>query len=172
MEEHLKSHKNMTWYGRTLKKYRKEILSGAIFSIICALAFLLWIFVMGKTFTWTDISPIDPPSIFVRLFYSALTFVTFGAILYNLGFYKALYQILGDWRSFKEAKAIIWVLLMGAMFFVIVPLVVDILNGILSIGYNLFALFLYSFPPVGISVILFVCYLYLKKRYRGMSSFG
>jgi hypothetical protein len=154
----------MTWYQKTLKKYGKEILSGAIFSIICTLAFLLWIYGVGKTFTWTDISPIDPPSIFVRIFYSALTFVTLGAFLYKIGFYKALYQILDDWRSFKEAKAIIWVLLMGTMFFVIVPLVVNILNGILSIGYNLFALALYAFPPVGISIVLFALYVYLKRQ--------
>lgn len=154
----------MTWYQKTLKKYGKEILSGAIFSIICTLAFLLWIYGAGKTFTWTDISPIDQPSIFVRIFYSALTFVTLGAFLYKIGFYKALYQILDDWRSFKEAKAIIWVLLMGTMFFVIVPMVVNILNGILSIGYNLFALALYAFPPVGISIVLFALYIYLKRQ--------
>lgn len=156
----------MTWYQKTLKKYGKEILTGAVFSIVCALAFLLWICGMGKTFTWTDISPIDPPSIFVRIFYSALTFVTLGAFLYKIKFYQGLYRILGDWRSFKEAKAIIWVLLMGTMFFVIVPLVVDILNGILSIGYNLIALILYAFPPVGFSVILFAFYFYFKKKLR------
>ncbi|HIG96007.1 hypothetical protein A3D62_02470 [Candidatus Kaiserbacteria bacterium RIFCSPHIGHO2_02_FULL_49_11] len=154
----------MTWYQKTLKKCGKEILTGAIFSIICTLAFFLWIYGMGKTFTWTDISPIDPPSIFVRIFYSALTFVTLGAFLYKIKFYQGLYRILGNWQSFKEAKAIIWVLLMGTMFFIIVPLVVDILNGILSITYNLFALALYAFPPVGISVILFVFYFYFKKQ--------
>jgi hypothetical protein len=156
----------MTWYKKTLKKYGKEILTGAVFSIVCTLAFLLWIYGMGKTFTWTDISPIDPPSIFVRIFYSALTFVTLGAFLYKIKFYQGLYRILGDWRSFREAKAIIWVLLMGTMFFVIVPLVVDILNGILSIGYNLVALLVYAFPPVGISVILFTLYFYFKKKLR------
>lgn len=156
----------MTWYKKTLKKYGKEILTGAVFSIVCTLAFLLWIYGMGKTFTWTDISPIDPPSIFVRIFYSALTFVTLGAFLYKIKFYQGLYRILGDWRSFREAKAIIWVLLMGTMFFVIVPLVVDILNGILSIGYNLVALLVYVFPPVGISVILFTLYFYFKKKLR------
>lgn len=154
----------MTWYKHTLKKYGKEILSGAIFTVVCTLAFLLWIFVVGKTFTWTDISPIEQPSIFIRIFYSALTFITLGAFLYKVGFYKALYQIMGDWRSFKEAKSIIWVLLMGTMFFVIVPLVVDLLNSIISIGYNVFALILYAFPPVGISLIIFALYFYFKKQ--------
>lgn len=154
----------MTWYQRTLKKYRQEILSGTIFSIVCTLVFLLWIYGIGKTFSWTEINPIEQPSIFVRLLYSALTFVTLGRILYIIGFYRALYQILGDWQSFKEAKAIIWVLLTGAMFFVIVPTVVDILNGILSFGYNLFALVLYAFPPVGVSLILFTLYFYFKKK--------
>lgn len=154
----------MTWYKDTLQKHKKEILSGSIFTVICAIVFLLWIFAIGRTFSWTDISPIEQPSVFVRLFYSALTFITLGAFLYRVGFYKALYQILGDWRSFKEAKAIIWVLLTGIMFFVIVPLVVDLLNGIISIVYNLFALALYAFPPVGISLILFTLYFYLKKQ--------
>lgn len=156
----------MTWYKKTLKKYGEEILAGAVFSIVCTLAFLLWIYGMGKTFTWTDISPIDPPSIFVRIFYSALTFVTLGAFLYKIKFYQGLYRILGDWQSYKEAKAIIWVLLTGTMFFVIVPLVVDILNGILSIGYNLLALLVYALPPVGISVILFTLYFYFKMKLR------
>lgn len=156
----------MTWYKKTLNKYGKEILTGAVFSIVCTLAFLLWIYGMGKTFTWTDISPIDPPSIFVRIFYSALTFVTLGAFLYKIKFYQGLYRILGNWRSFKEAKAVILVLLMGTMFFVIVPLVVDILNGILSIGYNLVALLVYAFPPVGISLILFTLYFYFKNKLR------
>lgn len=156
----------MTWYQKALEKYGKDLLSGVIFSLICALAFLLWIYWVDKTFTWTDIRLIEQPSIFVRIFYSALTFVTLGAFLYKIKFYKALYQILGDWQLFKEAKAIIWVLLMGAMFFVIVPLVVDLLNGILSIGYNLFALTLYAFPPVGVSVILFTLFFYFKKKLR------
>ena len=154
----------MSWYKHTLKKYGKEILSGAIFTVVCTLAFLLWIFVMGKTFTWTDISPIEQPSIFIRIFYSARTFIPLGAFRYKVGFYRALYQILGDWRSFKEAKSIIWVLLMGTMFFVIVPLVVDLLNSIISIGYNVFALILYAFPPVGISLIIFALYFYFKKQ--------
>ncbi len=154
----------MIWYQKTLKKYGKEILSGAFFSLICALALLLWTYGLGKTFTWTNISPIDQPSIFVRIFYSALTFVTLGAFLYKIKFYRGLYRLLGDWKSFKEAKAIIWVLLMATMFFVIVPLVVDIINGVLSVGYNLLALFLYAFPPVGISIALFTLYIYLKNQ--------
>jgi hypothetical protein len=156
----------MNWYKKTLKKYSKEIIEGALFSIVCSLAFLLWIYGMGKTFTWTEISPVDSPSIFVRIFYSALTFVTLGAFLYKIKFYQGLYRILGNWRSFKEAKAIIWVLLMGTMFFVIVPLVVDIINEILSIGYNLISLILYAVPPVGVSLILFAFYFYFKKNYQ------
>jgi len=153
----------MTWYEQTIKKYKKEILIGAFFSIICSLLFLVWIFVMGKTFVWTDISPIEQPSIFIRILYSALTFVTLGRILYVLGFYKALYQFLGDWRSYKEAKSIIWILLMALMFFVIVPKVVDLLNGVISIVYNILALILYALPPVGISIVLFLIYFYIKK---------
>jgi len=159
----------MAWYQKTLKKYGKDILSGTVFSFIYTLAFLLWIYGTGKTFSWMDISPIDLPSIFVRIFYSALTFMTLGAILYKIKFYKVLYQIVGDWRTFKEVKAVIWVLLMGIMFFAIVPFVINLLNGIISIGYNLFAFILYAFPPVGISIIIFAFYLYFKKQLRPKS---
>lgn len=153
----------MTWYKQTLKKYGKEILLGAMFSVLCSLAFLIWIFVFDRTFTWINIEPIEQPSIFVRILYSALTFVTLGAFLYMIGFYKILYQFIGDWGLFKEAKRIIWLLLMGFMFFIVVPVVVDLLNGIISILYNLLGLIVFSFPPIGISLIFFIFYFYFKK---------
>ena len=161
----------MHWYERTFKKYSKEILSGAVFSILFSLFLLLYVFVAGYSFTWTDISPIEEPSIFVRIFYSALTFVTLGAFLYKIHFYQGLYRILGDWQSFREAKAIIWVVLMALMFFVIVPTVVGILNAVLSFGYNVIALLLYLCPPLGAALILFLFYVYFKKKYavRGAS---
>ncbi len=154
----------MTWYKQTLKKYGKEIISGAFFSVLFSLALLIWIFAFNKTFTWTNIEPIEQPSIFVRIFYSALTFITLGAFLYMIGFYKILYQFIGDWGLFKEAKRIIWLLLMGFMFFIVVPVVVDLLNGIISILYNLLGLIVFSFPPIGISLIIFIFYFYAKKQ--------
>lgn len=52
---------------------------------------------------------------------------------------------------------------MATMFFVIVPKVVDLLNGIISIVYNLFGLILYAFFLVGISIFIFAVYFYIKK---------
>lgn len=155
----------MTWYERTLKKYGEEVVSGAIFSVVLSLTLLLWIYMSGYSFEWHNISPIDPPSIFQRLIYSALTYVTLGAILYSLLFYKFLYHLAGDYRSFIELKRVVWVSLMGLMFFFVVPKTIDFLNTVLSFGYNIFNLLLYLFPPFGASLILFVVYLYFKKRY-------
>ena len=158
----------MTWYERTLRKYKKELISGAIFSVVLSLALLLWVYLSGYSFEWREISPIDPPSLFSRIVYSALTYVTLGAILYNLLFYKFLYHIAGDYRSFVELKRIVWVGLMALMFFVIVPKTVDMLNAIISFGFNIFNLLLYLFPPFGVSLILFLIYLYFRKGYRAV----
>lgn len=155
----------MNWYNRTLKKYRKELISGATFSFVLSLALLLWIYMSGYSFEWRDINPIDPPSVFHRLAYSALTYVTLGAFLYSLLFWRFLYRLAGDYRSFVELKRIVWLGLMALMFFVVVPVAVDILNAIASFGYNMFNLILYLFPPFGVSLILFLIYLYFKNKY-------
>jgi hypothetical protein len=156
----------MYWHAKNLKKYSKEIFKSSILYLIIAIVLSLWYFFSGYDFNWTQISPLEAPSIFERTFYSALTFLTLGAFLYKIKFYKFLYNILGDWRSFKEAKALIWAGLLYLMFFKIVPKFFDILNSIISFGYNLFNLILYIIPPVGISIGLFIIGFYIYKKVK------
>ncbi len=109
---------------------------------------------------------VPEPSIFSRLLYSALTFVTLGALLYRLKFYQMLYRISGDWRSFQEAKKIVWIALVGLMFFIIVPTTVNLMNHVLSFGYNVLNLLFYLCPPLAGAVILTIIYKYVKKVTR------
>jgi hypothetical protein len=101
----------------------------------------------GNLFIWHNIVPIDRPDIFFRIIYSALTFVTLGALLYYIGFYQFLSLIFGRNRSgYKSMKKLIWLGLMWVMYVAIVPAGVNILNSVISFGYNILVLLVYVSP--------------------------
>lgn len=153
----------MKWYNKQINKLFNETINTTAFALVFLFSLSVWHFILGQGYEWQTIAPISEPSIFQRALYSALTFVTLGAALYELGFYKFLYQVIGDWQAYKEAKKIIWLLLMGLMFFIIVPITVSILNHIISFGYNIFNFVIYIFPPLGIAAILAIAYFYFKR---------
>ncbi len=154
----------MNWHQIEIKKFIKETLNTSAFAVIFLISLSTWHFALGQVFEWQSITPISEPSIFQRLLYSALTFATLGAILYELGFYKFLYQVIGDWQAYKEAKKIIWLLLMGLMFFIIVPVTVGVLNYIISFGYNIFNLLVFLFPPFGLAFVVSIGYFVFKRN--------
>ena len=102
----------MTWYKHILTKYRKEIISSAVVSVLFSITLLLWYFGLGKSFVWKNIEPISAPDLFERYFYSAFVFVTLGAFLYFIRFYQFLHGVIvgifGDWRLYKDIKGFIW----------------------------------------------------------------
>lgn len=160
----------MRWYKKVLKENKKEIVSSAIFAVVFALAVLLWHFAIGKSFQWESISPIEEPSIFNRVLYGALVFVTLGAFLYWIRFYQFLYHItvrgLRDRQLYRGIKGLLWGLLILIMYFWVVQKVVESLNAIISFFYNLLNLALYLFPPLGVSLIIFsIGYIIFRKFY-------
>lgn len=161
-----------TWHQKILDKHSKEILKSALFIMLVVLVTTLWGFVPGKTFEWQSIEPIGEPSIFVRLFYSALVFTTFGAFLYQVGFYKFLYSLYrgtkNGWREYQKMKAGIWGLLTLLMFFVIVPFVVDVLNNFISFLFNMYKLLLYIFPSIIISLTIIVVIYFVRRKLNVM----
>lgn len=166
--------KKNSWYKdiiiKTLKKERRSF--QLIFTVVFLLFLLVWNKFTGKTFSWEWIDSISVPP-YVRLFYSALVFVSLGAVLYATGFYKILYQFfvgfLGDFKTYKEVKALIWIGLIALMYFKIIPWVVDILNILVSIGYNVLNLILYIFPALGVSLILGILItLFFHKRHHDL----
>ena len=156
----------MTWYKKVLKENKKEIASTTAFAVVFALAILLWYFALGKSFQWETISPVEEPSLFNRVLYSALVFITLGAFLYWVKFYQLLYHIISDRQLYRGIKGLIWGFLILVMYFWVVPAVVEILNAIISFFYNILNLILYLFPPLGVSLIVSsVGYIIFKKYY-------
>lgn len=164
----------MSWYKHAIiKTLKKEVRSlKLILTIVFPLTFIFWYKLSGKPFEWQWINPIAVPP-YIRLFYSALVFITLGFFLYLIKFYQVLYiifvKVLGDFRSYKEAKGLIWFGLIALMYFKIVPWFVVVLNTIISIGYNLLKLIVYISPIIGISLVLGIIFLlfYINFREKG-----
>lgn len=153
------------WHEKVLKKHKKEVVYSAIISIIIAVLFSLWHYSSGEVFQWIEFHPISAPSLFSRAIYSALTFISVGALLYTLGFYKLLHDLivktLGNWRLYKKIKEFIWTFLILFMMFKFIPWVVDFLNAIISFFYNIWILLLYLFPSLIIFTIPFLIILFV-----------
>ena len=159
----------MTWYKHTLTKYRKEIISSAILSILFSVTLLLWHYGLGKSFVWTKIEPISAPGLLERGFYSAITYLTIGAFLYWIRFYQFLHGVIvgifGDWRLYKDIKGFIWGGLILVSYFWVIPRIVDFLNAIISFFYNIFGLILYSLPALGVTLIFSIpAVVYIRKK--------
>lgn len=159
----------MTWYKHTLAKYRKEIISSAILSILFSFTLLFWHYGLEKSFVWTKIEPISAPDLFERYFYSAFVFVTLGAFLYFIRFYQFLHGVIvgifGDWRLYKDIKGFIWGGLILVSYFWVIPRVVDFLNAIISFFYNILGLILYSIPVLGVTLVLGIpAVVYIRKK--------
>ena len=160
--------RKINWHKIALKKHLKDIFSSGITYVILALMFLLWRFALGYQFEWQNIEPFSPPSIFIRVFYSAFTFLTLGFILYIAHFYKVLHDILvkgmGLWGLYNGIKAIVWAFLMYISYQYIVPWLFNILNAGISVLFNMANFVLYMLPLIGISMMISVIYLLLKKK--------
>lgn len=160
--------KNNGWYKKVLLKNVKEIVSDGATYAILALVFLLWYFALGIKFEWQHISPLSEPSVFVRTFYSAFTFCTLGLFLYVIRFYKVLHDIVvkafGMWELYNLIKAVLWLFLMYISYAYLVPWLFSVLNTSVSVLFNVAGLVLYVLPPIGISLILSIIYLLLKKK--------
>lgn len=156
----------MAWQMETIKKYTKDVFSSAALYLVISIILALQFFIAGKEFQWIAIEPLEAPSIFIRIFYSALTFVTIGALLYKIRFYQFLYYVLGNWKSFKEAKALIWIFLLYFMYSWVVPKFFSFANWVLSFFFNIFRLILYIAPSIGISIAIFLVGLFIYKQIK------
>lgn len=146
----------MTWYIHTLTKYRKEIISSAVVSVLFSITLLLWHFGLGKNFVWTNIEPISAPGLLERGF------------LYWIRFYQFLHGIVvgifGDWRLYKDIKGFIWGGLILVSYFWVIPRIVDFLNAIISFFYNVLGLILYFLPSLSIALVLSIPFLVFIRK--------
>lgn len=141
----------MNWIRKTLKKHLKSslvlVLLPVSFTIILIIAnqFFWW------NFDWKDVDYVEQPAPLVRLFYSALVYISLGAFLYYIQFYRLLYFIFWYTKTYKDIKGAIWWSLILLMYFIIVPWIVHALNWIISLFFNTYNFFLQSLPLLGIA---------------------
>jgi len=154
------------WSQTVLAKYEKDIMRSALFSLVFVLTATLWRFGLGREFHWESIEPIEAPSLFIRSFYSALVFLTSGALLYAIGFYLHLHtfcvKILGDWNLYRGIKAAVWLLLILLTCWGVGKATM-ILNNVVSFFYNLFNLTLYLIPPVGVALVIIAITMLIRR---------
>lgn len=136
----------MTWYKKALlSTYRKElIVGGLVFAVLFVLSMVQ--LASGEPFAWRQIEPFSTPGFWNRIFWSALTFVSLGAILYHIYFYKFLSDLFGSNRGgYRQAKAVVW---FGLMYvnYQIFPTVVDAANFIVNILFNSLVYVIYISP--------------------------
>lgn len=160
------------WYYKVLTKYKKEAVNSALILLTFIVSVTLYVFLSGESYKWQQIEFFDQPTIFTRLLYSALVFVTIGAFLYKVGFYKFLYSLYrgtkNGWREYQKMKSGIWGMLILLMFFVIVPFVVNLLNGIASLLFNFYKLLLYLLPSVVITITIIGIVYFIRKKLNVM----
>ncbi len=143
----------MSWYKKALlSTYHKElIVGGLVFVVLFVLSIVQLI--SGELFAWRQIEPFSTPDLWNRIFWSALTFVSLGAILYHIYFYKFLSDLFGSNRGgYRQAKAIVWFGLM-CVNYQIFPTVVDIANSIVSFAFNASVYIMYVSPMLMTGII-------------------
>ena len=160
----------MPWYKKILAKNKKEIIFSTVGFLIFTSVFSLWRYFTRKNFEWHEINPISAPSMFARSFYSALVYVTIGAFLYYIvRLWKFLYYIfvkkLKNKKLYKAIKWLLWASLIFFTYFCIVPVIVSLMNNIISFFFNILNLILYLLPVLGISFIFaFIVYLIVIQK--------
>lgn len=158
----------MKWYKKVIKDYSSETIVSVCITLSLLLGMAVFQLINGDAFAWHNITPIDQPDIFVRYLYSALTFLTIGALLYYLWFYKLLSMLFGRDRSgYRSAKKLIWLGLMLFTYFVIVPVGVGVANSLISFLYNVLVLLVYVSPAVFVillGTVFVIIYPKIRKR--------
>lgn len=153
------------WYQKILVGYFTKTI--AVVGLTTLVFFVMAVVQLSKggSFVWNNIAPLEQPEFFERAIYSALTFVTLGAFLYFIRFYQLLSMLFGSNREgYKSAKAIIWLGLLVLMYKAIIPVVVNILNFIISLLYNSFLLLLYVSPLMFIILAVLVAAILWDKH--------
>ena len=119
---------------------------------------MLWLYFVGvpADLQWEERVPFwSLPSFLV----SSITFSTIGAWLFKKGFYKELYNFIGNYQVFTWIKAIIWAILMAIVAGVIY-VCLWITNTALNIWHNLPALMQMVLPSLLISFCIWLLIIY------------
>jgi hypothetical protein len=151
----------------TIRNYIFSSKERIILSVILLLLSLCWHYIIWEPYAWKNIEIFSMPP-YIRIVLSLMVYSTIWAILVELMFYKWLSIIFHDiFKShswYLKAKSIIWSLLVWVMYYYITPFIIDSLNYISTIIYNIFAVTLYISPPIAISWFLIIIYVVYKNK--------
>lgn len=162
MEWHEKEIQILKW---NIKIY---VFCPVLFVVLSTTLILLSRYLLGRDFVSVEIMPIDVPNFSFRSL-SALTFVTSGAILYAIGFYRRLYEdsrSLGfSFTEYNQIKAVIWIFLVFGVTYRIIVWSISVINSLLSFLFNLWSGFLFYGWEILISLLitLILVLTYLKN---------
>jgi len=160
----------ITWYTREIKK---ELISQS-FWVTFSIAFfsgtvLAWNF-LDYTYVLKQFEITSVP-IWSWPLYSALTFIGPGALIYKTKLHKNTYRLLKNifgskkaWRLYKDFKKIFWGLLVLFTFGIAIPLFIKFLNLIITVGMNIWGIFLYTIPMLSITIILLVSITLINQK--------
>jgi hypothetical protein len=150
----------MEWHKKAIIEGRKKtLISGAIAG--CFFVVLgVWMFATGKTFTWQSIEVLSPLPPWAKL-WSGLTFSTTGFLLFHLGFYKALYNMIPFYPLYSLVKAIIW-LLLTLLTYWFFDFIFKAVNVACSFFFNVWQLIVFVAPALGITIGMFLSALLVR----------
>lgn len=162
----------MSWKRKIFKEHIKETIFSMVFSLTFALVLMIANFFFDWNFDWKKIDPIEMPQLWIRGVASFFTWFTLWNWLFNLYFYRVLYWICKlSWIRYSEYKKLkqkIWIWLMLLVTFVLIPLIIDILNSLISILFNIFQFLISTIPYMGISAtisaVVVLSYIYIRKK--------
>jgi hypothetical protein len=132
------------WQRREIKENLERYFMLALYPIIFVLVTLLINYFFDWKLQWDVISPIEV-GMLPKLFLSAISFVTIGAWLYYIKFYRGLYRSSKNYRAFKSAKKDIWTVVMIASF-ILIKVLIFLVNKIFEFFYNSINIILFVSP--------------------------
>lgn len=165
----------MNWREKLIKWHLNETLFASVFSVLFIFILIIANFFFNWNFDWKQIDPIETPPLWIRGIASLFTWFTLWSWLFHLYFYKILYWICKFlWISYfryKKLKRQIWLWLMLLVTLVLIPIIIDLLNSIISLFFNIlqFLIATKSFIGMSLSASLLIMLLYLYVTKKGAS---
>lgn len=162
----------MNWREKLIKWHLKGTLFTSVFSVVFIFILIIANFFFSWNFDWKQIDPIETPPLWIRGIASLFTWFTLWSWLFNLYFYKMLYWICKflwiSYSRYKKLKRQIWLWLMLLVTLVLIPIIIDLLNSVISFLFNILQFLISTMSFIGISLALSwmiaISYIYITKK--------
>ena len=151
----------MKWYQREIEKYIVYI----VLTIIIVIVSFVFNYFLKPSFEYIDYELLSP-TLWPKLI-SSITFMTVGSFLYNIGFYKILYDSIGkfSYEFYCLIKFIIWGALMYCIYLVVTG-IIYVINLLCSFVLNTVAFIkhIFLFTMLSIVMVILIYLLMVLRR--------